>query len=51
MQLWLHATVSPARLTVCYLITYAKFRFSGETPQKRPEIDGIAQQTQAYLLA
>ena len=42
MQLWLHATVSPARLTVCYLITYSKFRFwpflarnASETPRDR----------------
>jgi hypothetical protein len=42
MQLWLHATVSPARLTVCYLISYSKFRFwpflarnASETPRDR----------------
>ena len=33
------------------LITYSKFRFSGETPQERPNIDGLAEQPQAYLLA
>ena len=42
----------PELKTYCVvLITYSKFRFSGETPQKRPEIDGITKQTQAYLLA
>ena len=42
MQLWLHATAPPARLTVCYLITYSKFRFwpflarnASETPRDR----------------
>ena len=33
------------------LIAYLKFRFSGETHQKRPEIDGIAKQTQDNLTA
>jgi hypothetical protein len=44
----------PCQTHYVYLITYSKFRFwpfLARNASKRPEIDGIAKQTQDYLLA